>query len=242
MPKIIKTNGICLSSRPLRETSKLTTFYTEEFGKITFLCKGARNPKSKFGSALEQFSLSELIFFRNEPRVVYILSDANLIDSFPSFKHHDKFIYASQIVELELKAVGYEDSNHKLFNLIYAALKNLDHTRTKKTAHYHSLLSGYFLKAISLLGFEPELHHCVVCKNPKFVYFSIEKGGVICDSHKHAKQDKLYGLEQIRAIKYLLSHPLAKSLHFSVSPTTYELIQDYLTYHLEKVRLHSLQF
>jgi len=242
MPKIIKTKGICLLSRPLRETSKFVTFYTEHFGKISFLCKGARNPKSKFGSALEIFSLAELIFYRNETRPVYFLSDASLVDSFPSLKQHDKFIYANQIVELMLRAVGYEDTNHKLFNLLYSVLKNLDSTRTKKIAHYHSLLSAYFLKGVSLLGFKPELRYCVLCKNSKAVYFSIEKGGLVCDSSKHVKPNICYGLEQIKAIKYLLSNPLSKSLHFSISRPTYKLVQDYLTYHLENVTLHSLRF
>lgn len=242
MLNILKTKGICLQSRPIRETSKTVTFYTDKFGKIVFLCKGARNPKSKFGSALEQFSLSELIFYRNEPRPIYILSDANLLDAFLSLKHHEKFIYANQIVELALKAVGDEDGNHKLFNLIYATLKNLDHTRSKKLTHYHSLLGAYFLKAISLLGFEPELRYCVLCKNPKPVCFSIEKGGVLCDVHQYDLLSKHYGLQHLKAIKYLLSNPLSKSLHFVISLTTYKIIQDYLAYHLEKVRLRSLNF
>jgi DNA repair protein RecO (recombination protein O) len=249
--KTIKTKAICLVSRPLRETSKLVTFFTETLGKLAFVAKGARNPKSKFGSALETFALSELIFFKTEPKPVYILSDVNLIDVFPSLKNTNKFIYANQIVELLLRSIGYEDPNYKLFNLLYATLKNLDSdsrtspkamptAHSKKTSNYQSLLGAYFLKAISLLGFKPELRHCVVCKHPKPTYFSIEKGGVICERDKHAILSNLYSVQHIKAIQYLLTNPLSKSMRLAIPQDTLKLIQNYLTYHLDEVKLHSL--
>jgi len=242
MLKILKTKGICLATRVSRETSKLVTFYTEQFGKVTFLCKGARNPKSKFGSALEIFVLSELIFYRTEPKPIYILSDAALIDAFPNLQSPNKFLYANQIVELILRATAFEDSNYKLFSLVYSALKNLNHIDSKKSANISSLLGAYFLKAISILGFKPELRYCVLCKNPKVAHFSIEHGGVLCNSVKHQKPNNIVDFEYAKIFKYLLAVPLPKTLGFSIPRFTQKLIQDYLTYHLEKIELHSLQF
>lgn len=242
MPKILKTKGICLTTRALRESSKLATFYTEQFGKLAFLGKGARNPKSKFGSTLEIFALSELIFYRTELRPVYILSDATLVDAFTNLQLPDRFFYANQIVELILRATAFEDPNHRLFSLAYSALRNLNHTVSKKPVNYSSLLGAYFLKAISILGFKPELRHCVLCKNPKIAYFSIERGGVVCASAKHPKPNNIINAEYSKMIKYLLFIPLSKTLGFSIPKFTQKLIQDYLTYHLEKIELHSLQF
>ncbi len=242
MPKILKTKGICLATRISRETSKLVTFYTEQFGKITFLCKGARNPKSKFGSALEIFTLSELIFYRTESKPVYLLSDATVIDSFSGLHSSDKFFYANQIDELILRAVSNEDPNHRLFLLLCSALKNLNQANTKKSMNLPSLVGAYFLKAISILGFKPELRYCVLCNNAKPKYFSIEAGGVVCNSIKHPKSQNAVDAEYAKIFKHLLSMPLSKTINFSISKFTQKLIQDYITYHLEKIKLHSLQF
>jgi DNA repair protein RecO (recombination protein O) len=242
VPKILKTKGICLSSRETRETSKLTNFYTEKLGKVAFVGKGARNPKSKFGSALEIFSLSELIFYRSESKAVYTLSDAAIINDFQNLKHSNKFLYANQIIELPLRAVNFEDPNPQLFDLLNLALQVLNQTSAKKTEHYSSLLGAYFLKAISLLGYKPELNNCTICNNEKIVHFSIEHGGAICSDPKHIKADSLYGLEQVKTMRYLLTNPLSKSMRLSTSQTTLKAIQDYITYHLEKVKLHSFDF
>lgn len=242
MPKILKTQGICLGSQRLRESSKIVTFYTEHHGKLAFIGKGARNPSSKFGSALEIFGLAELIFYKTERKQVYTLSDAFLIDSFSTLKIPDKYLYAHQIVELVFRATSLEDPNHKLYLLLHNALKILDSSRSAKSKNYQSLLSAYYLKVISILGFKPELRHCVVCKNPKGAYFSIERGGVVCSSDKHQATDRTYGMQYIKTIKYLLNTPLSKSLQFSPSQLTLKLAQDYAKYHLENVQINSLQF
>jgi DNA repair protein RecO (recombination protein O) len=242
MPKILKTKGICLGSQRVRESSKIITFYTEHHGKLTFIGKGARNPSSKFGSALEIFGLAELIFYKTEPKQVYTLSDAFLIDPFSTLKIPDKYLYAHQIVELILRATSLEDPNHKLYLLLHNALKILDANRFTKSKNHQSLLSAYYLKVMSILGFKPELRHCVVCKNPKGAYFSIEHGGVVCGSDKHNIIDSTYGIQYIKTIKYLLSTPLSKSLQFSPPQLTLKLTQDYAKYHLENVQINSLQF
>jgi len=242
MPKILKTRGICLVSRRLRETTKLVTFYTENFGKVAFVAKGARNPKSKFGSALEIFTLSELIFYRTESRPTYLLSDATAIDTFADLKSPDKFFYANQITELILRAVTNEDPNHKLYILLYSALKNLNYANSKKSANFPSLVNAYFLKAISILGYKPELRCCVLCKNPKATYFSIEAGGIVCNSTKHPKLHNTVDIAYAKILKHLLTTPLSKTLSFSIPKFTQKLIQDYITYHLEKIELYSLKY
>jgi len=242
MPKILKTQGMCLASHPVRETTKLVTFYTDNFGKISFIAKGARNPKSKFGSALEIFTLSDLIFYKTESKLTYLLSDATLIDAFSDLKSADKFFYASQITELILRATSNEDPNHKLFTLLHSALRNLETAPHKKSANFPSLIAAYFLKAISILGYKPELRHCVLCKNTKPSFFSIEVGGVVCNSNKHHKPKNTVAVEYAKIFKHLLSTPLSKTTNFSISKFTSKLIQDYITYHLEKIELHSLQF
>ncbi|MEO0084719.1 MAG: DNA repair protein RecO [candidate division WOR-3 bacterium] len=232
MRKIVKTQGICLVSHPWHETSKIVTFFTEKFGKITFVAKGARRPKSKFGSCLEIFTLSELIFNRTEIKPIYTLVDTNLINNFQNLQSPTKFFFANEIVKLILNSVPYEDPNPKLFSLILSALKILNQSANKRTANYNSLLNGYYLKAISILGYKPQFKNCVLCKNPKVAYFSIRCGGVICLNH--SKPDDAIEIQQIKIIKYLLNIPLVKTLEFTITKLTQKIIQDYIAYYLHK--------
>lgn len=242
MPKIIKTQGICLSSRKIRETSKIATFYTKNFGKLNFICKGARNPKSRFGASLELFTLSEIIFYKKEQKSIYTLSDTTLKDSYPTLKTLEKFFYASQIAELILRTTYAEDPNAQLFSLLVSTLHNLNSVEHKKKSNYMSLLAAYFLKAVTILGFKPELKHCVICKNQKVSCFSIDLGGVVCNSPTHTHTNNTYGINHIKSLSYLLNNPIKKSLNFSITKQTLDLVQNFLLFHLEKINLHSLNF
>lgn len=239
MPKIIRSKGICLLVRPLRETSKTVIFYTEQFGKLTLVAKGARKPTSKFGASLEPFVCSELIFYKTEPKSVYTLSDAALIDNWSNLKFANKYFYANQIVELILRAVNFEDPNPKLFRLLYSALKVLNTAPSDN--NLSSLVTAFFLKAISVLGYQPELRWCVVCQSLKSIAFSIKKGGLLCANHLFL-DNTVYGKENINPLRELLTASLSKTLHISIPDSISKLVKDYITFHLDKINLHSLRF
>ncbi len=241
MPKILKTKAICLASKRIRETSKIVTFFTEKYGRVSLLAKGARNPKSKFGSALELFTCAEVIFYQSELKTVYTLSDAIIVESFTNLKHPDKFFYANQLAELILRTTFFEDRNQKIYDILHSALYLLNSTRYKKKSNYSSLLVGFYIKIIALLGFKPELKHCVVCQSPKPMWFSIEHGGVICNSHTQTHPESVSDISDIKSMRYLLASSISRSLNFSIGKKTLDLVKKYLFYHLEEVDIHSLE-
>ena len=53
MSSIIKTRAFVLSKLDYGDTSKIANFYTEEFGRIAGIVKGARSPRSKIGKTIE---------------------------------------------------------------------------------------------------------------------------------------------------------------------------------------------
>src|SRR3989442_15911503 len=60
---LYKTQGIVIGRRALGESDRLVDFYTRDHGKVRGVAKSARRPPSRFGSALELFTLGELVFF-----------------------------------------------------------------------------------------------------------------------------------------------------------------------------------
>src|SRR5215471_15632483 len=58
-----KTQALVIGRRGLGESDRLVDFYARDFGKMRGVARSARRPRSRFGSALEPFTLGELIFF-----------------------------------------------------------------------------------------------------------------------------------------------------------------------------------
>ena len=63
---IAKTEAVVLRSMKYRETSRIVSFYTKQFGKISGIVKGARSPKNAFGSALQPMSHVSLVLYKKD--------------------------------------------------------------------------------------------------------------------------------------------------------------------------------
>src|SRR5258706_1303573 len=55
--------AVVIGSFPLGESDRVVTFFSREFGRIRGVAKAARRLKSRFGGALELFTLGQLVFF-----------------------------------------------------------------------------------------------------------------------------------------------------------------------------------
>ena len=76
---LVTTEAIVLRSRKQGDTSKIVSLYTRDYGFVDVIAKGAREMKSKFGSALEPFTLSKVTFYKKEGRDLYLLANAEVI-------------------------------------------------------------------------------------------------------------------------------------------------------------------
>jgi DNA repair protein RecO (recombination protein O) len=243
MPKIIRTEAVSLHSIPFAETSKIVTFYTRDFGKLNFLAKGARRPKSKFGAALETFTYASLIIYKPETPKLYILSDAEIIRSFNELQATvNQYLAGSQIIEFVLKTGDFDEPNPRLFNLTLSALMALS-DKSSVEKQLDNLVWAFLLKAASFLGYRPELETCVICRN-KFmkskVFFDIANGGILCPKCKvKTPQAVLLTPNQFAFIKALLYLPLKRSLNLPALPGVKDLIVQYLQYHFEKLDISS---
>ena len=63
---IFKSLAIVLKSENWRETSKILTLFSQRFGKIRVIAKGARDPKSRLAGNLELFSQISIVFYKKE--------------------------------------------------------------------------------------------------------------------------------------------------------------------------------
>jgi DNA repair protein RecO (recombination protein O) len=166
------------------EADYILIFFTKDFGKITGLAKNAKRSRKRFGGRLEPF-VHLRVRFRERPGRTKFIEDSETIRVFSALMENiGLFTCGSLILENVHVLLPEEDPNEKMFELLVETLSALD---SKKSPL--SVILKFQLAALSLSGYEPNFNTCAGCKKviEEDVFFSIQKGGVVCDECKKNK-------------------------------------------------------
>src|SRR4051794_4244327 len=108
------------------ETSRITTLFTREFGKVRGLAKGGRRLKSSFDVAFDLLTVCNIVFLRKAHGGLDLLTEAQLVEQFPVLRRDLPALYAGYYVA-ELLADGTQDydPHPALFDAALATLRGL---------------------------------------------------------------------------------------------------------------------
>ena len=180
-----RTQAFILNKTDWNEADQIFTVYAKEFGKIKIAAKAIRKIKSKLRSGMDLFYLSEIEFIQG--KTYKTLTDALVIDKFENIRENlEKLEVVSQIAEALDSLVHEQEQDENIWNLLNGALDKLKNSRDN-----HNLIYYYFLwNLFSLLGYQLDLYHCIVCQKKLFpvkLYFNPE--GIVClDCSDRAEQ------------------------------------------------------
>jgi len=187
---LTKTEAIVIKSMKYRDTSKIVTFYSRQFGKLKGIAKGARRSDNKFGSSLEPLGHVALVIYKKEQRDLHLISQCDSIQSFG--KIHDsieKISVGLSILELVDRLAHEEEENLPLFSLLVEALSVLD----RSARNYQSLAWSFQIRMASLLGYAPALDSCSICGKSMMdteptsnVGFQLINGAILCSDCSNA--------------------------------------------------------
>jgi len=189
---LIKTEAVILKTMKYRDTSKIVTFYTKEYGKLKGIAKGARTAKNKFGSALEPMTLSKLVVYKKEHRDLHLISQCDAIDSFKHLTEDlDRMTTAMAVIELMNQVTHQEERNPALFALLGETLSALN----SSFKNYPSYLQAFRLRLAMLFGYAPNFEVCGECgdslvtgNGEKQFAFQVARGAVFLQSLLYAKR------------------------------------------------------
>jgi len=160
MSVIIKTKGIVLKKLKYGDTSTIVTFFTEDFGKLSALKKGARSAKSSSGNLLDILNLVEIVVYKKESREIQLVTQVSLIKHFRNISEDiEKFKFALSIIELLEHFVREEETNSILFRGTVRILELLN----QKNSLPFFLFVKYFIFFMKEIGYEINLNSCSVC-------------------------------------------------------------------------------
>lgn len=158
-----KATGLVIHTMNYGENDRIITLFTKEFGKITAMVKGARNPKSQFLGATQLFSYCDFVYYRG--RSFAYLNQVTLIESFHRLRNDlNKLAKAAYITEAVYQAFeeGQEDDGvlRLMLNQLYFIHENM--VRDDGIA-----LLTFQLKLLGFMGFAPALSECGSCGSSK---------------------------------------------------------------------------
>ena len=175
-----KTRAIVLRVVEFSESSCVLTLFTEHFGKVGALAKGARRPKGPFEGALDLLALVRIVFLHKSSEALDLLTEAKLERRFRSAQRELSRLYAGYYVaELLSELTDNGDPHPELFALADETLLALDGGKPVAP-----VVLRFEVQGLRLLGHLPSLDECVGCgqtvPEQSRTAFGLVAGGVLC--------------------------------------------------------------
>jgi DNA repair protein RecO (recombination protein O) len=162
---IEKMEAIVMRTFPFGDTSRIAHLFSVERGRVHVLAKGVRGPRGRFGAALEPFTRIGAVIYYKNGRDLQFLSQAEILGRRSVLGNSLlRFAYAGAVLELLDQALAGEEPPGPLFALIDGALSTLE---AVPEDGIRASFMGYIASLLDVLGYRPELVHCVGCNGAK---------------------------------------------------------------------------
>lgn len=239
----ISTEGIVLKQVKTMNDRRMLVLFSRRLGKINAASNTMYQSKSKSSNILHPFNYGKYGLFQGKE--VYNINNGEVIKSFYKIGEDlKKYACCSYILELTDKILPENQPDYYLFELLLDFLEIME-TRTK---HFLPIVRAFEIRSLAHYGIMPQLSQCVRCGNKESTFsFSIEEGGLICQSCK-SDNTLLFNLDLniINIIKFIASHPLKKLEKLSIDEKVMEKLNTfmklYLEYHLDTKSMKSIEF
>ncbi|MCX7835074.1 MAG: DNA repair protein RecO [bacterium] len=233
--------GIVLYNKRWSESSHILTLFCQRFGKLTFLSKGSRRPKSMIASYHKVASMVYCIWNHQPSYDLQHLLSIEFQDTpmqLDGFEHRWEVLRILQMVRQTLPVqVSYTNGYFQLLRTLFAMAQD-----PIKSNLY---CIQFFIRWMAELGFGLTVERCKVCGyqiTGTKIFADIQCGHFICEkclAKSSIQVKEIYGLylkgDTISSIRVLESIPETKvksmKLSFTCLQELNSFINLYLHYH-----------
>jgi len=154
-----ESEAIVLRSFPMGEADRLVSFLCRTSGRLRGVARGARRPKSRFGSTLETMSHIRVWYYERETRDLVRIGQCELVESFfAAQKDYASTMALALVSEVTESVVPEHEAADPVFRLILIT------ARTIQAGSGVWLPVAYFLLwMVRLAGWLPKLNQCQNC-------------------------------------------------------------------------------
>ncbi len=184
MSQINKTDAFVLSKLDYGDTSSIASLFTKDFGKLSAIIKGGRNPKSKISLIVDPLNQIEVVFYSKDTREIQLLSSASLINHYSHIKEDfEKLKYCHAILEL----VKNLTAEHEVYTKLYKGIDRIFYLFDTSNEQPEIIFGRFFIFMLTEIGYEIQLNKCAACgKSNQFntqLSYNYEIG-ILCDKCK----------------------------------------------------------
>ena len=241
---INKSEGIVLKSFDFRETSKIATLFSKDYGKVSGILKGIRTDPRKFGSSLDKFSLNEFVYYKYSRTDLHLISQCDLKQFyFPIRQDLKRNLAANYAVELIDVVMPQEQPNKEIYKLLLRFLEELEEVND-----IDKLVHILQIKILVLSGFQPHLDSCVktgqVIKGK--AKFDLRSGGLVSLDYPIEDEDcVVISQGTISSLLFIEQNVWEKCLRLSLTQQVKKelkyVLNNFLVFHLER-KIKSARF
>ena len=206
----IKTKAIVLRSVAYGDYDKMLTLLGETTGKISVIAKGGKS--LKHGPGCSNFCYSDFIITKKGEN--FSLSQVSPIETFSGLSTDLDALNAAAKM---LKFTEYVCPDAEPQPDILRTLLNTLYAMANMSVPVEKCEAVFYFKALTLLGFSPELISCSACgEESGLSYFSVEYGGAICSECGKSVDDKLpISAEALALMNYIEYCDIKKLFSFT---------------------------
>lgn len=157
--RLHSSDSFILGTHALKETDRIVSFLTRDFGKKRGVAKGARRPKSSFSGALEPMTEARVVYYEKEGRELVSINAADPIrPSFALSNELEKALLLSTLAESLETFVSESDPAEPFYRLARHAMDALFASAPA------ALVAAYFdVWILRLSGLFPAPRECAGC-------------------------------------------------------------------------------
>jgi DNA repair protein RecO (recombination protein O) len=234
----LSTDALVLHVFDYSESSRIVRLATREAGVVSALARGARRPKSRFGSALDLFADGVAHLLVKDGRDLHTLAGFDLTHARPALGGDlERFTGAATLSELALR-FSPDDPEGALYAVLTDTLDTLAGASTPYITT--AALAGAW-RLLAALGFEPALAECAGCHAilapDDEVPFACRAGGAVCERcAARAPQTRRIPGEARRSLTAWLAGTPVPPLGAAEARAHQRLLREFVREHLEDGR------
>ena len=236
--KSLATDALVLHVFDYSESSRIVRLATRDAGVVSALARGARRPKSRFGSALDLFADGVAHLLVKDGRDLHTLTQFDLAHARPALgRDLDRFTGAAAIAELALR-FSIDDPAGALYPVLVDAMDTVG--GAPEVYITTAALSGAW-RMLEALGFAPALGECAGCHAPlapdEDVLFAHQAGGAVCGrcGQRALQTRRIPAAARASLLAWLTGTPVAP-LAPDEARAHQRLLREFVRHHLEDDR------
>ncbi len=154
---LYKIEGVVLRRRNLGEADRLVTVLSRDRGKLTFVARGARRPRSRLGGRLEPPTRFRALVA--EGRTLDVVSQVEVLEAHAGLRDDlERMTAAAIVLELADRGLADRHPHPDVYRVLLDALSLAEAGTSDLTGLW------FAARLLVLTGHRPTVRRCVVCR------------------------------------------------------------------------------